>query len=551
MFAYPCPFCSQRLMAPPDRVGQRTLCPKCLRPLVIPSPDASTEENEIGGPQVEEVIATPPPLEARMESSTPAPAGLPAETAVIAASPSRSTVVPAPTTRSGVGRGGDGWNLPDPPTLGNRSTAGRAGGGWTMPESPPPETERNPVPPPPTRPAAERPTPDRPPVEKEKAAPARVTAPLASRNTTQDSGIVLFNGSSPAAADIAAQLTAAISLRMKPPPEPPTDLRLSTGLWLALSAVAVTLWVAGVLYDPTLFPFVVLIGILLSACGYLWAAYLAGHKDWTKGLLALLPPVTLMHLIRPTGENGRRPLWLLLTGLALIALAFAGKPAAALASPVTEYLTGKPRVTDDPAREGPVGRLKAGQERRQPDALIAELTELALPSTVKNASTELRSDVIAELTKLTKDERQTVRSATLTTLVMWDAPAARAPVLAALSSTDANERKAALLVAPHFRDADVAKAVAARFVEKDERAAVRDALLKIGGPVAEAAVIPLIKKTDDVLAAIYLCEVLEAVGSSASVEALTEASNASKNPLIRTTTAEKAKAISERLAGGK
>ena len=36
MFGYPCPICNQRLLASPERVGQRTICPKCLKPIVIP-----------------------------------------------------------------------------------------------------------------------------------------------------------------------------------------------------------------------------------------------------------------------------------------------------------------------------------------------------------------------------------------------------------------------------------------------------------------------------------------------------------------------------------
>ena len=44
MFPYSCPFCSQRLLALPDRVGQRTICPKCLRPLTIPRPESDGDE---------------------------------------------------------------------------------------------------------------------------------------------------------------------------------------------------------------------------------------------------------------------------------------------------------------------------------------------------------------------------------------------------------------------------------------------------------------------------------------------------------------------------
>ena len=43
--------------------------------------------------------------------------------------------------------------------------------------------------------------------------------------------------------------------------------------WVGLTALAGVLWVAGVLYEPGALPFVALIGVLLVAVGYLWAAY--------------------------------------------------------------------------------------------------------------------------------------------------------------------------------------------------------------------------------------------------------------------------------------
>ena len=43
MFAYPCPSCHQRLLAPAERAGQRTICPKCLKPLTVPTSDARSD----------------------------------------------------------------------------------------------------------------------------------------------------------------------------------------------------------------------------------------------------------------------------------------------------------------------------------------------------------------------------------------------------------------------------------------------------------------------------------------------------------------------------
>src|SRR5205809_5182809 len=50
MFAYPCPSCQQRLQASPERVGQRTICPKCLQPIVIPRAEAPVESGRVKVP---------------------------------------------------------------------------------------------------------------------------------------------------------------------------------------------------------------------------------------------------------------------------------------------------------------------------------------------------------------------------------------------------------------------------------------------------------------------------------------------------------------------
>ncbi|MEO2091402.1 MAG: hypothetical protein ABGY75_18245 [Gemmataceae bacterium] len=38
MFAYPCPACTQKLLAPVVRAGHRTVCPNCLTRLTVPHP---------------------------------------------------------------------------------------------------------------------------------------------------------------------------------------------------------------------------------------------------------------------------------------------------------------------------------------------------------------------------------------------------------------------------------------------------------------------------------------------------------------------------------
>lgn len=79
MFAYACPFCTQRLQAALERVGQRTICPKCLRPVTIPLPAGTVSEDHIlhGGLDVDEGLEhtpishiTPSPEEAPVAPRT-------------------------------------------------------------------------------------------------------------------------------------------------------------------------------------------------------------------------------------------------------------------------------------------------------------------------------------------------------------------------------------------------------------------------------------------------------------------------------------------------
>lgn len=444
MFPYPCPSCSQRLLASPERVGQRTICPKCLRPLTIPTPESAAAL----APDVDLAAPMPESEHALFDPPTPQP---------------RSAVTP--------------------------------------------------------------------------------NAGLATRRPAAPAGTVVL--APPHELDVATELTATISMRMKPPPDPPADLQLSTGAWLLLTAVGLGLWFVGLTAEPEMFSYVAIIGALLAAVGYVWAVYLTGRHDWVRGLATLFPPVAVWRLVQPFGDNGHRPLRFVLTGLLLLGLAYLGPLARSGAGPLFTVLD--PVRVDTPSPpSSPVDRLRAAAEQRQPDALVGELVTLARPEKLNEATDEVKAETILELRRLTRHDRVEVRVATLPALALWSPADAREPVLAALRSSEPVERKRALSLADRWPDEEMARAVAARLGDSQEQALAEDAILAIGAP-AEAALLPLLK-SEDKWFLLQVIELLGKVGGPQSLEALTEMSKTGPEKL-REPAANRAQQLAAKLKG--
>src|SRR5262249_50761429 len=129
-------------------------------------------------------------------------------------------------------------------------------------------------------------------------------------------------------ADIAAELTTALTTRMKPPPRPPRDIRPSTAVWLLATGIAVALLILALLTSNAFLPAVACLpgavgigrGEVGIGCG--WVAWIAGQRDWRRGLLAILPPANVWFLTRRRYAK-YRPLWFVITGALLLAAAFA------------------------------------------------------------------------------------------------------------------------------------------------------------------------------------------------------------------------------------
>jgi len=137
----------------------------------------------------------------------------------------------------------------------------------------------------------------------------------------EQDGRVAFDTSALFAGDAMAQLSAAISMRMAPPPPPTSDSIYAVTGWVTGTLVGLVVWLLGVWQMPGLLPFVAVVGGAMIAFGLLWRAYLCGRGgSWVKGVLTLLPPVCLIQLVRPVNGVGLRPLWFVLSGVGLLGL---------------------------------------------------------------------------------------------------------------------------------------------------------------------------------------------------------------------------------------
>ena len=287
MFAYPCPSCSQRLLAPEERAGQRTICPRCLKPLTVPQPD-QVAQLPFGPPPSESESFTPPPPEV-VETPIPAITESPFTTAAQYDAESHATqlVIELDPVRAIAAE------LDRVPTTGSNTTQN------ARPHLP------------------------------------RSNAPLPSLTSRRPllgdrSGQVVLNPTGLFEVDVAAELSAAISMRMAPPPEPTLDRVSVTVGWGLGIVLGLGTWTLGVFHSPTWFPFVALVGATMIAFGFLWRAYLSGRNgDWMAGVATLLPPVCLVQLFRPIGQHRLRPLAFVVTGLVLCGLFACGPTASA------------------------------------------------------------------------------------------------------------------------------------------------------------------------------------------------------------------------------
>lgn len=489
MFAYPCPFCSQRLLASPERAGQRTICPKCLKPIVIPRQEMASDA------EVMPAAAEPP---------VPATAGDDGEGFML----NSPAAEPAPGPMAAPLFGPPDDTPPPEPKPPARLTAALPAGSSARPSS---------MPPLPTRQSTATGT-----ASATRHAPA---PPPAAAQQSGQSGMVVLTATGVESADLAADLATELTIRMKPPEEPPGDLRLSTGLWLTLTAVGGSLWLYSLLYAPPLAAYAALIAVVLFAIGYGWVVYLAGRRDTRQGVFTLFPPVAIDRLVRPRTSQGYRPLRFVLSGVilfALVLLAPAVRPKVQAWAGLNEPPPPPPLV---PAEQPPAARLKELAAEKNDHLLLEELRDLSDRNAVLRTLTPpaAKADLVAELRKLLKFDSVDVRMAALKALVGWIDDDAKPDVIAAVSSLKEAERHAALDFCRRWKDSDVAKAVAARLTVRDDVYDARKTLLMIGrdghASVVEDAILPLLA-TDDEFAGPVVEELSREFGGARTVAAL-------------------------------
>jgi len=588
MFRYRCPHCTKLLQAPELRAGKTTVCSKCSQPLTIPG-DKTEWLNERGEPLLASptvVIKTPPPVSALAPQAVPDPRVEP-DNDVLGAICS-GEFEPAHGASSGafpidVGTPG-GMSAALSALLGQSDVALTPAPPPPAPrppvEAPPPPAARVDVPvPPPVEPAPERtrvPTPlprslprrtlpvDAAPTPPPRGAgePAARPAPARTRRLVAtvptptrrgDDGMVAL--ADPVRVrnqlDFAVDLTSALTSRMKPPPRPPRDLKPSTAVWMLATGVALALLLATLVTHADHAETVAVIGAAEVVVGYLWIVRLAALRDWRRGVACAAPPLTFWYLGQWKYAK-LRPLRFVATGGLLLLLA-AG---AAYALPHTRAWAGVPDtsgprvIPPDIAAQSKLDQLRYFREQRSYEALVVLLRTLARTDPGYSDEAKNRIEIAAELKGLCDHRDADVKVEAMAAYANWGQDDARRVCLEATRSTNQEERLMALRLLPRWKDDRVAQAIASRIGRSGtETSVAQDALIELGGPLAERATIPLLQDSREQGVRLTAIEILghEKVGGPEAVARLIEVSKTSADPGTRHPAEKKAAAIQARL----
>lgn len=599
MFRYRCPHCTKLLSAPEIRAGKTTVCSKCSQPLTIPG-DKTEWLNERGEPLLASptvVIRTPapvgdpapPPPTPRGEADndvlgalvagdllTPvsapqtdnfdldvaAPPGMSSALNALLGTPDPAFAEPPPAPASVV--------MPAPPPE------------PTPPEPPPPVVVAAAAPPEPTPPPPERtrfPTP--PPRALPRRASVMAEPAVAARPAARPAGPQPFapqasasgrheqptwetpsqgsprprlvaatpapprRTSEPVAVgartqlDVAVQLTSALASRMKPPQKPRRDLHLSTALWLLTTGVAAGLLVVTLFTSRDFKTALIALGAAQVFAGYVWIVWLAARRDWVRGVLAAVPPLTAMYLGQ--WKYARfRPLRFVGTGLAVAGLALLAGAVAprtrAFAGADTGTVEAPPEVNLAERRK--VDQLRHHRDTRGYAALAKLLRELARTDAVYSAEAADRDELRAETKALCDHPDAEVKVMALAAFAVWGASdEALDRCLAAVRSDNPDARLMALRLLPKWNTDRVAAAVATRMQQRPglEPTAAAKALIEIGGDVAERAAVPLLGEQYEQGVRIAAADVLadKRVASPSAVAALRDAARTATDPAVR------------------
>ena len=503
MFPYPCPSCSQRLLAPAERAGQRTICPKCLRPLTIPKPDSTAVEDP-------KTLIDPSemPFPVLADQHTPYPDSMPIPQFAAVELSTVAAVHSAPIELRSVAFSEDlTFELPDAPAL------DRAG----VTETSFPKQSVTVTPPP---------------------CPAKLPTRSRRSSNSDTRGMVVLNPTGMFAVDMTADLTAAISMRMNPPPEHSIDRRLIIGAWAFGTLSALGLWLCGLFYNPECLPFVALLGGAMLVFGLIWRAYLVGQEESVlKGVICLLPPFNILRLFQKSGENGHRPLRFAASGAAVLAL-FA---TTATARALVDEKFGAATVVEDHSTAAKLRRVAD-----QPARLLTTIQKVGTPEAVRSGTAEDKSAVVLELQKLLKHNQPTVRMSALLALDVWSESDARSWVLAALRGKDDLEFHTALSAADKIHNADIIAAVAEKLKTREHRLEAQRSLVAIGKP-AEDTLIMMLSFPNDVVV-LSIIDVLTQIGEGKSLVALRNLGDIAVSEILKSEAKSAAEQLSNKLS---
>jgi hypothetical protein len=340
---------------------------------------------------------------------------------------------------------------------------------------------------------------------------------------------------------------------MKPPPRPRRDLPLSTAVWLLATAAAVGL-VGATLVTPRDFTTAaVVLGLAQVAAGYVWIVWLTARRDWVRGVLAAVPPLTFAYLGQRKYARFR-PLRFVVTGAAVAALA----AAAGAVQPHARTLAGveppapPPAPPPDITTRPKLDQLRHYRDNRQYTALVKLLAELAATDTAISAEAAQKADLRAETRALCDHPDIEVRTEALAAFATWGgADEARDRCLAAVRSENPELRLMGLKLLPRWPGDRVAAAVVSRLQQRPgrESAAAAKALTELARPFAERAVVPLLGDQHDQHVRLAAIEVLtdERVASPTVVVALRDAARASLDPGVKLAASAAADRIEVRL----
>jgi hypothetical protein len=352
-------------------------------------------------------------------------------------------------------------------------------------------------------------------------------------------------------ADIAVTLSAALAIRMKPPPAQRRDLRPSTALWVLSTGAALMLLFLTAAVDPRCLAGVLFIGVAQQAAGYLWIVSLTGARDPLRGLLCAVPPATFFYLLRYKYAKWR-PLRFYATGalLTVPAVLALRDPTLALHARDLVRGDGTPAVAPpDPAAMSKLEQLRHYRERKDYDALAGVLDLLAKTDPLLPEDAKDRAALSAELKSLCHESLSGVKVRAMVAYARWNPEGARAVCLAAVRSPSSDERRKALELLPQWKDAESARAVQSLIGRPGtgETNQARGALEQIGGPAAEQGAAVLLNRADSQLTKLTALSILAKVGGAEAATSLRNYAMATSDPAVRAEALAAAAAIDARV----